>query len=156
MNGQDHMKRHTISLKNFKMQIHTIKSIFHQPDWINISNFMIPKCPWRFEGGMLNHNYRKQIIWRKSQHSCQSTKVSEVCIFDPQFSAVSLPYGHSETKKQKICIRLFMISLVTYTTSNLNAYQQEIAQLNNGSYKQWTMFSFDIKTVISPVCKSLC
>lgn len=51
-----------------------------------------------------------------------------------------------------------MISLTTYTTSTLNVYQQEIAQLNNGSYKQWTMFSLDsyIKTVTSPVCKSLC
>lgn len=62
-----------------------------------------------------------------------------------------------DTQKQKnICIRLFIISLITYTTSNLNAYQQELAQLNNGSYKQWTMFSLDIKTVTSPVCKSLC
>lgn len=38
-----------------------------------------------------------------------------------------------------------MISLITYTTSNLNSYQQEIAGMNNGSYKQWIMSFLDIK-----------
>lgn len=38
------------------------------------------------------------------------------------FIVVNLAYGYSETKN--ICIKLLMISLITYTANNLNAYHK--------------------------------